>query len=131
VRHQASRISSYIPFGPPDEVKIVHVEAEKDQNGRWIESRWEEQAVGLAVGPDKASRGANSDDFHPVQCQGKRGVARVWQRGDRSWCRGCYVMRYGTEPTDQYAIVPRGGKKKTKPAPMSELERLMRSKDSL
>lgn len=44
---------------------------------------------------------------HPNGCQGRPGVAIVWIRDGRTWCRADYRLRYGHEPSDADKRPPR------------------------
>jgi hypothetical protein len=98
-RHSAASPKDYIPFGKPEEVVIEHVEAEKVADGRVIEARYVERFRGASsASVVDSNRFADTGDFHRGTCKGKRGVATCWEKDGRFWCRGCWIMYYGSPP---------------------------------
>lgn len=125
--HQASRERDYIPFGRPATVTIVRVEAQKAPDGSAIEARYEERFNGFSSdGTESARTEPHRGDFHAGHCKGRTGVARVWERAERTWCHGCYVMRFGEEPPADVTIKVRKRPRSTRP--LGDTDRALRGK---
>jgi hypothetical protein len=120
-----SRDRDYIPFGKPEEVLIEYVQAEKVADGRVIEARYVERFRGASTKgittPNPVPK-QEQGGVHP-SCKGKPGVGRLYDRDGRSWCRSCYVFRYGQEPPADIVVKVR---RPPRP-PMTDLEKMMRN----
>ena len=85
--------ATYIPFGKVEEVVIEHV----DYKGNGKDIRYVERLKGVSLGWEKPSRPKRSDD-HAEGCAGQRGVARLFWRGGKGYCSGCYELKFGLHP---------------------------------
>lgn len=92
-------IGNMVHYGKPVVVPIETLAPDADgQMTRYIET-----FDGFASGSDDdlIKSAPDRGDYHPGHCKNRLGVAKTWTRDARTWCLGCYRMRYGRMPTNE------------------------------